>query len=181
MTLPPAPIQFALLALVTAAALFDVLVRRIPNWLTVAGAACGVALNVVVSGWSGLWSAAAGLGLALLIYVPLFLLRAVGGGDVKLMGAVGALVGPKNWLVLFLLASMLGGALALLLVIWKGRLARTMQNVWSIFRDVAHLRLPYERNPELDATSGAGVTLAHGAVIALGTLAYLILVRAYID
>lgn len=181
MTLPPAPIQIALLALVIAAALFDVRFRRTPNWLTVTGVVCGLALNCGLAGWSGLGSAALGLGLALLIYVPLFLLRAVGGGDVKLMAAVGALVGPKNWLVLFLLASMLGGVLALLLAIWTGRLARTMHNVWSILRDVSQLRLPYETNPELDATSGAGVALAHGAVIALGTLAYLILVRAYID
>lgn len=179
MTPLPAPIELTLLALVTAAALFDVLTRRIPNWLTVTGVVCGLGLNGALGGWAGLGWACAGLGLALLIYVPLFLLRAMGGGDVKLMSGVGALIGPKNWIVLFLVTSILGGLLALLLVLMKGRMARTMQNVWTIFREVARLRPPYEGNPELDATSGAGVTLAHGAVIALGTLAYLILVRAY--
>jgi len=179
MTLPLAPIQFALVALVTVAALWDLRVRRIPNWLTATGVVGGLGMNFALQGWSGLGSAAEGLGLALLVYVPLFLLRAMGGGDMKLMAAAGALIGPVNWLVLFLLTSMLGGIVALLLVVMKGRLWKTLHNVWLILSDMARLRLPYERNCELDATSGAGVTLAHGAVIALGTLAFLLLARSF--
>jgi len=79
--------QIILAALVIAAAVFDLRTRRIPNWLCTAGPLWGVACQIVRFQCSG----ARGTGLALLIYVPLFALRAVGGGDVKLMAAVGSI------------------------------------------------------------------------------------------
>jgi len=50
----------------------------------------------------------------------------------KLMPAAGALIGLANWLVLFLLTSMLGGFIGLLLVVVKGWLAKTLHNIWLI-------------------------------------------------
>ena len=177
MTPPPAYIQLALVAMVTIAALWDLRFRRIPNWLTASGVVAGLAIQAGLGGWAGLRSAAFGLGLALLVYLPLFLLRAMGGGDVKLMAAVGAFLGPKNWIVAFLLISIAGGLIALLLALIKGRLSRTLHNVSIILSDLVRLRAPYGRNPELDVTSGAGITLPRGVVIALGTFAFLALAR----
>ncbi|MEO7144159.1 MAG: A24 family peptidase [Bryobacteraceae bacterium] len=178
MTLPAAPVQIALVILVLTAALWDLVRRRIPNWLTVSGAIAGLAVNTWLSGWSGLGFAAGGMGVALAVYIPLFLLRAMGGGDVKLMAAVGTLMGPLNWLIAFLLISILGGVIALGMVIAAGRLARTLHNVFAILRELAQLRAPYQNNPEFDTNSGAGTTLAHGAVIALGIFAFLALAKS---
>src|SRR5580692_11271562 len=101
-----------LAVLVIAAAIFDLRTRRIPNWLCAVGLIGGFAFQTTRE-------AALGAGLALLIYVPLFALRAVGGGDVKLMAAVGSIAGPKSWIAIFLTTAILGGAIALVMITVK--------------------------------------------------------------
>lgn len=156
----------ALAALVTLAGVWDWRARRIPNWLTVAGLLAGVALNSP-------GSAAKGFGIALLVYVPLYALRAVGGGDLKLMAAMGALVGPEVWLVLFVLQAVLGGVAALVLVIAKGRLRQTFSNIGHILRSAPRAEAPYERRPELDIADEGAITMPRGTVIMVATLFYL--------
>ena len=161
------PFQTAVLAvLVTLAGVWDWKTRRIPNWLTVTGAVAGLALNSPLS-------AAKGFGIALLVYLPLYLLRAVGGGDLKLMAAIGAITGPDVWLVLFVLSSVLGGLVALALVIAKGRLRQTLSNIGHILRSAPRAEAPHEQRPELDIAGEGAITLPRGTVIAVSTLFYL--------
>jgi len=167
------PQQILLAALVIAAAAFDLRTRRIPNWLCVAGLLCGFALQIALFQWSGAREAALGAGLALLIYIPLFALRAVGGGDVKLMAAVGSLAGPKSWIAIFLITAIVGGAIALVLVAVKGRTGRTLRNVGILLTELSHFRAPYRVEQELDVSSDKGLRLPHGVTIAAGTLLYL--------
>jgi len=169
----PRPILLALLALVIVAAVFDFKSRRIPNWLTLTGVLCGIGIHCWISQWQGLLVATLGMGLALLIYLPLFALRAVGGGDVKLMAAVGALAGANDWVLIFLITAILGGVVALLLVVAKGRLTKTLRNVGVILNEMAHLRAPHEHHEELDVTSDKALRLPHGCTIAASTLLYL--------
>jgi prepilin peptidase CpaA len=158
--------QIFLAVLVLAAALFDLRTRRIPNWLCAAGFVCGFACQTVRE-------AAFGAGIALLIYVPLFALRAVGGGDVKLMAAVGSIAGPTAWIAIFLITAIIGGVIALVLIAAKGRTARTFRNVGILLTELVHLRPPHRVEPELDVSSGRGLRLPHGCTIALGTAVYL--------
>jgi prepilin peptidase CpaA len=154
--------------LVVVAAGFDVRTRRIPNWLCAAGFVGGIACH-----WPGVGEALLGAGLAMLIYIPLFALRAVGGGDVKLMAAVGAIAGPKAWIAIFLITAIAGGAIALVLIAAKGRMRRTLRNVGILLRELAHFRAPHRVEEELDVTSAKGLRLPHGLTIAVGTLIYL--------
>src|ERR1700691_6104168 len=108
--------QILLGTLVLIAAIFDIRFRRIPNWLVLAGITVGFTWNAYSSGWSGLGRAAAGLGLGFVLYFPLYLIRARGAGDVKLLAAVGAIAGPLNCLWIFLSTAILGGIIALLLL-----------------------------------------------------------------
>ncbi len=82
--------------LVTVAAVYDIRYRRIPNWLVLTGIIAGFAFNSYSDGLSGLGRAAAGLGLGFILYFPLYILRARGAGDVKLLAAVGSIVGPAT-------------------------------------------------------------------------------------
>jgi prepilin peptidase CpaA len=157
-------------ALVITAGIYDIRYRRIPNWLCLAGVIAGFAFNALNS---RLLLAAEGFGLALLIYFPLWLLHAMGAGDVKLMAAVGALVGPLAWLVIFLLTSIIGGVVALLMILGKKRFRKTLWNVAYIVSEMAHFRPPHMRGEELDVRSPMSLRLPHGAVIALGCLAFL--------
>jgi prepilin peptidase CpaA len=176
--MPPAT-KILLLLLVLTAGVFDYRERRIPNWLVLAGLLLGAAMNAFLmyetpSATSGLLFSLEGLGLALLIYLPLYLLRAMGAGDVKLMAAVGAVVGPLMWLLIFFFTAILGGIVAAIVVLRKHRVHRTLQNLWMILISFRYGKAPYATNPELDVNSDQGVRLPHGVVIAVGTLGFVV-------
>jgi prepilin peptidase CpaA len=167
-----------LLALVViVAGVFDYRFRRVPNWLTLSAALIGIGLNSFLFRTPGLWLSLKGLGLALLIYVPLYFLRAVGGGDVKLMAAVGAIAGPANWLAIMVITSLFGGITAIVVVVLRHRFRRTLKNIWMILLSLAHGKKPFENNPQLDVRSEQAVRLPHAVVIAFGTIAFLLVSR----
>lgn len=169
--------QILLGILVAIAAVFDIRYRRIPNWLVLAGIIVGFSWNVYSSGWSGLLHAAEGLGLGFILYFPLYLIRARGAGDVKLLAAVGAITGPGNCFLIFILTAILGGVIALILLLIRGRLRKTLFNVGWMLQDLMHLRAPYKSTEELDVTSNKGMRLPHGAMIAVGVLAFVYIAR----
>ena len=112
-----------LFSLLLTALWHDIASRRIPNWLVLAGLIAGLACQLFLPRGAGLFAAPPGsLGIvsALLgvlaggaLLLPLYLLRAMGAGDVKLMAAIGAFLGPLQVLGAVLLTFMAGGVLAL--------------------------------------------------------------------
>lgn len=170
--LPPG-LQGLLVLLVVAAAVFDLRQRRIPNWLAVSGLVAGIAMNTFLFESNGFWTSLKGAGLALLIYVPLFALRAMGAGDAKLMAAVGSITGPMNWVGIMILTSLFGGLLAVLLVLGKGRVRHTLENVKLILTSWRFRHLPYHLSPELDVGSEQALRLPHAVSILLGVVAFL--------
>ncbi len=163
--------------LILVAAGYDIRYRRIPNWLVLAGIVTGFAWNTFSSGLSGLGHAAAGLGLGFALYFPLYLLRARGAGDVKLLAAVGAIVGPGNCFWVFLLTAVLGGIIAMLMLLVRGRVRHTFFNMSFIMSDLLKLRAPYKSSDELDVTTSKGMRLPHGAMMAVGVLAFVIMAQ----
>lgn len=174
-TFPPIILQVVLAAVVLVAAVTDVRSRRISNWLTLAGVVAGIVLNSFLNVDRYNWrTALMGLGLAFAVYFPLYLLRGMGAGDVKLMAAVGAVMGPANWFAIFLLSNILGGVAAVLLLLSKGRLWGTLRNVGYMLYELAHLRPPYMRKEELDVQSPKAMTMPHGLAIAMGSISFLV-------
>ena len=173
MSLPPPAIRILLEVLVIVAAIWDIRTRRIPNWLTLSGVVLGVGLNTFLFETAGLWFSLKGLGLALGVYFVLYLLHAMGAGDVKLMAAVGAVAGAANWFGILVLTSLAGAVAGLLLVAFKGRFRKTLGNIGIILTSLGRGRAPYKETPELDVSSDQGMRLPHGALIALGTLGFL--------
>jgi prepilin peptidase CpaA len=173
MTLPPPPppaIRILLSLIVIPAAVLDLKTRRIPNWLSLSGVALGVILNVFLFESDGLWFSLKGLGLAFAVYFVLYLIHAMGAGDVKLMTAIGAVAGPAYWLLILVLTSVIGALAGLLFIATKGRLRRTFENILVILISFRHGQLPYKENPELDVRRGEGLRLPHAVMIAFGTL-----------
>lgn len=173
MSLPPPAIRIFLEVLVILAAIWDVRTRRIPNWLTLSGVVLGVALNTFLFEINGLWFSLKGLGVAFGVYFLLYLLHAMGAGDVKLMAAVGAAAGPGNWLGILVLTSVAGAVAGILLVAFKGRFRKTLGNLGILISSLGRGRAPYRETPELDVSSDKAMRLPHGALIALGTLGFL--------
>ena len=108
------------------AAWIDLQSFRIPNTLVVAGAGVGFLTQVWESGLDGLWMGLAGLGLGLAFFLPGYFFRAVGAGDVKLMGAVGALLGPERVALALLCTVLAGGTVAAIYAVsvWATKGAR---------------------------------------------------------
>ncbi len=169
----PPIMQVVVATLVIMAGMWDWRTRRIPNWLTLSSVILGIGLNAFLYHTAGVWFSLKGLGLALLIYFPLFLLRGMGAGDVKLMAALGAIVGWQNWLGILIITSVFGGIAALVVVIMTGRLRKTLENIWFIGLSIRKREAPYASNPELDVRSDRAMRLPHGVVIAFGTVAFL--------
>lgn len=175
-SVPPQKVEMVLLALLVTAAVYDVRYRRIPNWLTVLGVALGFLLNGLIGPpEGGILFALKGFAAAFLVYLFLYLLRAMGAGDVKLMAAVGALVGWQRWFGIFLITAIVGGIMALVLVVARRRLGKTLWNVGFILSEMGHLRPAYVGKEELDVRSPKAIGLPHGAVIAVGTVFFLAL------
>lgn len=171
MTELPTVYSAVLFALAVMAGIYDIRFRRIPNWLTLSGIVAGLALNTTMFGLRGLGTSFAGFGLAAAIYFILYAVRGMGAGDVKLMAAIGSVTGPGTWFQIFILTALLGAVLAIVVVVAKGRLRRTLWNVAFMLRQFISFRVPYMQNPELDVRSDKALRMPHGAVIALGTLA----------
>ena len=96
--------------------------RRVPNWLNLALIIMGLAVQAWFFGWSGVGTGALGLltGFGLLI-VP-WMMHGMGAGDVKLMAAIGVWLGPLLTLYSFALGAMIGGVVAVAMILSTGRL-----------------------------------------------------------
>jgi prepilin peptidase CpaA len=175
-SLPPPGVEALLLAVLLGAAVYDVRYRRIPNWLSVGGVLVGLALNTFLyQGGPGLRFALSGMAAGFGVYFVLYALRAMGAGDVKLMAAVGAIVGWHDWVGIFLITAILGGMMALILVALRGRVKKTFWNVSFIISEMKSGRPAYMGKEELDVRSPKALGLPHGAVIAVSSIFFLAL------
>jgi len=170
-----AEILLGMLTMVAAG--FDIRYRRIPNWLVLTGMIAGFLWNLYSSGWSGLGHAAAGFGLGFALYFPLYLLRARGAGDVKLLAAVGCITGPGNCFWIFLLSAILGGVIAMVILVWHKRVQHTFFNLSFMMNDLAKLKAPYKSSEELDVTTSKGMRLPHGVTILVGVVAFILITQ----
>ena len=170
----PIILKLALLAVALMGGWTDLRTRRIPNWLNLSGVLLAIGLNTLVSQSAGFKLAAAGLGFALLIYVPLYLIRAMGAGDAKFMAAIGAFIGPEDWLVVFLTTAILGGVASLCLIVARNRLHTTLANISTITGELTHGRLPFHKDPSLDVHDKRALGLPHGTLIAIAVCIFLV-------
>jgi prepilin peptidase CpaA len=154
-------------ALLAAAGRSDVKARRIPNLLVAMLVVVGLVAAVTVLRDSvGLTASVAGFTLALVLWVPFWLLGVLGAGDVKLAAAIGVWVGPAGVIEASVLAALAGGILAVGVLTRRGRL-------WTLAVSVAlwlgALRRGQLAKPLADNTTGVlpyGVALAAGGVLA---------------
>jgi len=143
--------------------------RRIPNWLTVPGLVLGVAVNSLVWGWPGAKAALlrAILGLALLL--PFVMIRSLGAGDWKLVGALGAFLGPQHLIVVLLGAILVAGVMAAVLVIWHKRVRQTTHNLGRMLAAFFTLHLP---GPELSLDNPEALKVPFGIAVAIAVILY---------
>lgn len=132
--------------------------RRIPNFITLPLLMVGLLAGFLLKGTSGVWQSVTGLLLGGGLMLPFFLMHAMGAGDVKLMAAVGAVLGIRWILTVFFFTSLCGGLLAAVVIIEH------------------RLSLSFKRLPTLD-DKRKKITVPYGWAIAAGTWLTIILHR----
>jgi prepilin peptidase CpaA len=160
-------IPAALLAM--CAGILDWRYRRIPNWLTMSGLAAGVAVNTILYRWPGLKAALLGTLLGLGLLLPFVLVRSLGAGDWKLAGALGACLGPRQLFSVLMGTILVAGVMALAVVIWKGRLKRTLMNIAHLLAALFSLRMP---GSEVSLDDPQSTKIPFGVAMALAVLFY---------
>ena len=148
------------IAVVLTAAATDLQRRRIPNWLTFGAWLLALPVQMMVHGpaaGASMWALGWLTGFG--IFLPVYLLRGMAAGDVKLMAAVGAWLGAHLAMWIALTCFLIGGAWALLLVIVSGKARQLVRNLGGI---------------ALTGQGGPSVgSLPYGVAIAAGTLTML--------
>lgn len=160
--------QAVVLSIGLLACVFDLRTRRIPNALTLSAAVAGLVFHVATSGLAGLPTAVGGWLLGLLLLLPYFALGGMGGGDVKLVAALGAWLGPQDTFWLTIYAGLAGGAIALVVIVARGYATRAITNVFSIFNYWFYAGI--KPVPGMTLASSTSPRLAFAIPILVGTV-----------
>jgi prepilin peptidase CpaA len=172
--------------LLAAAVACDVRTHRIPNSLVLSGIVAAFALHALLPGGASLFDAHspgglgilhsfAGLVIGIAVLLPLYLLRVMGAGDVKLMGMVGALLGPGGALSAALLTLVVGGVLAAGAALASGSMRRAISNARMILTS-ALLKTATVRSAS-SATAASAGKIPYAVAIASGALIHVVLSR----
>lgn len=161
--------DIVVLGVVLVAAVIDIRTRRIPNILTFGSAAAALVYHAWTAGAPGFGASAGGWAIGVALFLPMFLLGGMGAGDVKLLGAVGAWLGPTGVLYAGLYSTLAGGVLALVVGGLHGYLGKALSNLWGLL--VYWRTAGVQPLPGLTIEDSAGPRLAYGVAIASGTIA----------
>lgn len=169
-------IDAALVILLLLAVWFDLRSRRIPNKLVITGLALSLGLHMFAIGDQfQLWGSGLLIGFGMLL--PLYVLDAMGAGDIKLMAMVGAFLGPRSAFEAVLMTMLAGGVLSVAVALWNGALRRSLANLrfmvtHSIVKAMSGI------GPRLEAPPTSTGNVPYAVAIALGTLIQIFLERS---
>ncbi len=156
-----------LLFLLIIATFSDLRFQKIPNWLTFSAIILALSSNTVINGQSGFLFSLKGLAMGIGLLIPFYIIRGMGAGDVKLMGAVGSFLGTKHVFVAFLMTALAGGVYALVALASKKNLADALKRYWFIIKSFLLMgKLTYVPPKEMEKM----FRLRYGVAIATGTI-----------
>ncbi|WP_332876034.1 A24 family peptidase [Massilia sp. S19_KUP03_FR1] len=161
-------LELTLLALVIAAAAVDLARRRIPNLLLLTGWAAALPLHLL-SPQPGLLSALSGALCGLMAFLPLYLLRGMAAGDVKMMATVGLFVGPYDALQVAVITCCVGGVMAVAIIVGRGRARHALANVGGLLKPILMrvCGMPAAAEPMRHPSVGG---MPYGLAIAIATM-----------
>ena len=165
------PVKLVCLLLVVAAYI-DGRELRVPNWLTFPMVLSGLVYCSCIGGVDGFLSGLAGMSVGLLCLLPLYAVGGMGAGDVKLMAGIGAWLGWQVTLYAFCVSTVVGAAMAIVMVWKQGSFQKHYVNFmvilseWMQVRDPAELsKIAAERKPSM-------LLLPYGIPICVGSIGY---------
>jgi prepilin peptidase CpaA len=158
----------AALGLAIAACWTDLRTSRIPNALTFGAAGTALIFHTLAAGAGGAVTSLAGWLTGVLLFSPIFLMRGIGAGDLKLLGAFGAWLGPLMALRTGLWGAAAGGVLAIVVALSHDYLRQAMRNVWLLF---THWRAAgFTPLDTVTLDTGTGPRLAYAVPLSFGLM-----------
>lgn len=161
-----------LLALMAVAVLVDIRTRKVPNIIVTAGALVGIASSFL-PGSIGLVPSLGGLSVGLVMLLPMYMLRVMGAGDVKLMACAGTFLGVKATIFATLFAVVLGGVLAILFSAFSGTFRQTVTNL-KLFLVQSLVRVAGGEMPKSDDMPISVGRMPYSLAIAGGVSVYMV-------
>lgn len=147
--------------------------HKVPNWLTATIALAGLTAQCMFSGWAGLGTGLGGLALGFGLLIVPWAMHGMGAGDVKLMAAIGAWFGPVMTLISFAVGAVLGGVIAVVMILLAGKTHFAIANLQTISYKMMHKDVFFS---DFASAKGFGQTsqlLPYGVPLTIGSLAIL--------
>lgn len=161
-------VSLVALSIAIAATVTDLSTRRIPNLLTLGGAVLGLAYHLATGGPLGVGAATTGWLLGAAVFFPVFALGGMGAGDVKLVAALGAWLGPLGALQVAIGSAIAGGVIGVAVSLRASYLATAIDNIRLLF---THWSVNgVSPQPGLTLAGGATPRLAYAVPVLIGTL-----------
>jgi len=145
--------------------------RLIKNILTIPAIALGLLLHLLGNGWPGLTFALLGLAVGFGLMMIPFVFGQMGGGDVKLMAALGSLLGAYAIMNVFLYTTLAGGLLAILFAVCRKEGFKSLRRTWELAKGL----LVFRTVPHMNSEGEQVAAIPYGLAIAVGTLTFLML------
>jgi prepilin peptidase CpaA len=111
-----------------------------------------------------------GVGISLGVLLPFVWMRGLGAGDWKLMGALGAFLGPQRTIVVLLGTVLIAGLMAVVEIIRQKKVRETLSNLWVIFVAYSTFQVGNAREITLDNPGLLRIPFAVAAALATGLL-----------
>lgn len=164
------PKLILLLMLLFVALVTDLWKRKIYNVLVLVGLLAGLLVNMYFLGFPGATFWLKGVAIALVIFLPLYVMRGMAAGDVKLMMVVGGIVGLPLIIDVMMYVYIAGGALALLIVLFRKQGLKLWHNVKLVlFNQAIRVRTGVDMDTHIQTSQSVG-KMPYATAIAAGTL-----------
>jgi prepilin peptidase CpaA len=161
-------------AVLVVAAAIDGWKLKVPNWITFPLVIGGWAYSTAYFGWEGLAWSLLGTIVGLLLLLPAYAIGGMGAGDVKLLAGVGAWVWATNTLYAFCASAIVGGVIAVAMVLWRRDWYHHWFQFWSIAGEICEVRDPNALSAIAAERKSAMLLLPYGIPIAIGSIAYFV-------
>jgi len=145
---------------------------RVPNWITFPMVLAGLIYSAAVGGWAGLGDGLIGMCVGLATLMPLYAVGGMGAGDVKLMAGIGAWLGAMVTWEAFLWSAVVGGLMALVMVVKRRAWDKHYGNAMLILAEVVNVKDPRELSKIAAARKPHMLLLPYGIPICIGSIAY---------
>ena len=165
------PVWFVTVTLVVAAVI-DGLQLKVPNWITFPMVISGWIYSTAAFGWEGLGWSLVGTVVGLALLMPAYAIGGMGAGDVKLLAGVGAWVGATHTFFAFAATTIVGGVIAVIMVVSRPTWSKHRDQFWVIFGEILTIKDPNKLAEIAAERKSSMMLLPYGIPIAIGSIGW---------